>query len=119
MCLAVTCHLHLWQNDRDLLGATAVIRGCNGFRYPGVERIGQHKKLTLEKKILPPLLRGSNPGPFDHESDALTTELFPLPSLMLMLKFVSRVLLWQCGTSPPTFTAVPSAIEAAGTVSVD
>ena len=26
-CLAVTCHLHFWQNDRDLLHATAVTRG--------------------------------------------------------------------------------------------
>ena len=25
-CLAVTCHLHFWQNDRDLLRATAVTR---------------------------------------------------------------------------------------------
>ena len=25
--LAVTCHLHFWQNDRDLLRATAVTRG--------------------------------------------------------------------------------------------
>ena len=24
VCLAVTCHLHRWQNGRDLLGATAV-----------------------------------------------------------------------------------------------
>ena len=23
-CLAVTCHLHFWQNDQDLLRATAV-----------------------------------------------------------------------------------------------
>ena len=27
VCLAVTYHLHLWQNDRDLLRATAVARG--------------------------------------------------------------------------------------------
>ena len=27
--LAVTCHLHFWQNDRDLLRATAVTRGWN------------------------------------------------------------------------------------------
>ena len=27
VCLAVTCHLHFWQNDRDLLRATAVTRG--------------------------------------------------------------------------------------------
>ena len=26
-CLAVTCHLHFWQNDRDFLRATAVTRG--------------------------------------------------------------------------------------------
>ena len=31
-CLAVTCHLHFWQNDRDLLGATAVTRGWNRYR---------------------------------------------------------------------------------------
>ena len=31
-CLAVTCHLHLWQNDRDILRATAVTRGWNGYR---------------------------------------------------------------------------------------
>ena len=27
VCLAVTCHLHFWQNDRDLLGAAAVTEG--------------------------------------------------------------------------------------------
>ena len=26
-CLAVTCHLHFWQNDRDLVRATAVTDG--------------------------------------------------------------------------------------------
>ena len=31
-CLAVTCHLHFWQTDRDLLRATAVTRGWNGYR---------------------------------------------------------------------------------------
>ena len=30
-CLAVTCHLHFWQNDRDLLRATAVTRGWNRY----------------------------------------------------------------------------------------
>ena len=30
-CLTVTCHLHFWQNDRDLLRATAVTRGWNGY----------------------------------------------------------------------------------------
>ena len=50
-CLTVTCHLHFWQNDRDLLRATAVTRGWNGYRNKS-----QHRKLTLKKKILPPLL---------------------------------------------------------------
>ena len=27
MCIAVTCHLHFWQNDRDLVRATVVTRG--------------------------------------------------------------------------------------------
>ena len=74
VCLAVTCRLHFWQNDRVLLRATALTPGWNG--YPNKS---QHTKLIIEKKILPPLLRDSNPGPFDHESDALTTELSPLP----------------------------------------
>jgi len=49
-CLAVTCHPHFWQNDRGLLRATAVTRGWNGYRNKS-----QHRKLTLEKKIPPPL----------------------------------------------------------------
>ena len=52
-CLGATCHLHFWQNDRGLLRATAVTRGWNGHRNRS-----QHTKLTLEKKILPPLLQG-------------------------------------------------------------
>ena len=30
--LAVTCHLHFWQNDRDLLRAAAVTWEWNGYR---------------------------------------------------------------------------------------
>ena len=58
-CLAVTRHLHFWQNDRGLLRATAVTRGWNGYRNKS-----QHRKLTLEKKILPPLLQGFKPATF-------------------------------------------------------
>ena len=58
-CLAVTCHLRFWQNDRDLLRATAVTRGWNGYRNKS-----QHRKLTLEKKILPPLQQGFEPATF-------------------------------------------------------
>ena len=59
VCLAVTCHLHFWQNDRGLLRATAVTRGWNGYRNKS-----QHRKLTLEKKILPPLQQGFEPVTF-------------------------------------------------------
>ena len=30
VCLAVTCHLHFWRNDWNLLHATAVTRGGTG-----------------------------------------------------------------------------------------
>ena len=52
LCLAVACHLHFWQNDRGILHATAV----TGMEW--TPNKSQHTKLTLEKKILPPLLRG-------------------------------------------------------------
>ena len=64
LCLAVTCRLHLWQNDRDLLRATAVTRAWDGYRNKS-----QHRKLTAEKekKISRRASRDSNPRPFDHE----------------------------------------------------
>ena len=59
VCLVVTCHLHFWQNDQDILHATVVTRGWNGYRNKS-----QHRKLTLEKKILPLLLLGFKPRTF-------------------------------------------------------
>ena len=41
--LAVTCHLHFWQNDRDRLRATAVTRGWNGYR---------NKYMSLGEKLV-------------------------------------------------------------------
>ena len=58
-CLAVTCHLHFWQNDRDFLRATVVTQGWNGYRNKS-----QHRKSTLEKKILPPFQQGFEPATF-------------------------------------------------------
>ena len=68
--LAVTCHLHFWQNDR----AAAVTRGWNGYRkirvsteiWPWRRKFSRHSSGE------------SNTGSFDRESDALTTELSPL-----------------------------------------
>ena len=62
-CLAVTCHLHFWQNDRDLLRATVVTRGWNGYRNKS-----QHRKSTLEKKILPPFQQGFEPATFQSRA---------------------------------------------------
>ena len=58
-CLAVTCHLHFWQNDQGLLRATAVTRGWNGYQNKS-----QHRKLTMEKTILLLLLQGFEPATF-------------------------------------------------------
>ena len=59
VCLAVTCYLHFWQNDRDLLRATAVTRGWNGYR-----KKSQHRKFILEKKFIPPFQQGFEPATF-------------------------------------------------------
>ena len=77
-CLAVTCHLYFWQNDRDFLRATVVTRGWNGYRNKS-----QHRKSTLEKKILPPFQQGFEPATFQSRgrcSNNLTTELSPPPT---------------------------------------
>ena len=73
-CLAVTCHLCFWQNDRGLLRATAVTRRWNGYQNKS-----QHRKLTLEKKLSRCSSKDSNPRPFHHESGDLNTELSPPP----------------------------------------
>ena len=67
-CLAVTCPLHVWQNDRDLLRATAVTRGWNGYRN---RNKSQHRRLTVEKKFFHRSCRDSNPRPFSQEYGAL------------------------------------------------
>ena len=73
-CLAVTCHLHFWQNDRDLLRATAVTRGWNGYRNRS-----QNRKLTLEKKILPPLPQGFKPATFQSRVRCSNHWAIPCP----------------------------------------
>ena len=93
-CLVVACQLHFWQNDRDLLCPTAVTRGWNGYWNKS-----QHRKLTLEKKILPPLQQGFEPAPFNHESGALTTELSPLKPKILHMRP-------QCSTQNSAFMII-------------
>ena len=75
VCLAVTYHLHFWQNDRGLLRATAVTRGWNGYRNKS-----QHKKSTLEKKILPLFLQGFEPATFRSQVWRSNHWAIPAPS---------------------------------------
>ena len=74
-CLAVTCHLNFWyRNDRDFLRATAVTRVWNEYRNKS-----QHRKLTLEKKILPPLLPGLEPATFRSRVRPSNHSAIPAP----------------------------------------
>ena len=75
VCLAVTCYLHYWQNGLDLLRATTVTRGWNGYRNES-----QHRKLTLEKKILPPLLSRLESANFRMRAQNTTIEILPHPT---------------------------------------
>ena len=77
-CLAVTCHLHFWQNDRDFLRATVVTRGWNGYRNKS-----QHRKSTLEKKILPPFQQGFEPATFQSRVRRSNHWAIPAPDRLI------------------------------------
>ena len=91
-CLTVTCHMHFWQNDRDLLRATAVTRGWNGYRNES-----QHRKLTLvlENKILLLLLQGFEPTTF--QSQVLCSNPWAIPALNEPLLVILRMVMQQSG----------------------
>ena len=61
VCLALTCHLHFWQNDWDLLHATEVTQSGTDTEISQLER---RKSSCLS-------CWDSNPRPFDHESVTL------------------------------------------------
>ena len=82
-CLAVTCHLHFWQNDRDFLRATVVTRGWNGYRNKS-----QHRKSTLEKKILPPFQQGFEPATFQSRVRRSNHWAIPAPSVGWLLTWL-------------------------------
>ena len=108
-CLAVTWHLHFWQNDRDFLRATVVTRGWNGYRNKS-----QHRKSTLEKKILPPFQQGFEPATFQSRVRCSNHWAIPAPltDWWLMIAYIalfsallSRLIALACG-----FTWVTSSI---------
>ena len=71
-CLAVTCRLHFWQNDLDLLRVTAVSRGWKGYRNKS-----QHRKLTPEK------LQGFEPATF--KSRVRRSNYWAIPARMYLI----------------------------------
>ena len=77
VCLAVTCHLHFWQNDPDLLCATAVTQGWNGYQNKSQHRNWESR--PRRRKFSHRSCKDSIPQPFNHESSALTTELSLCP----------------------------------------
>ena len=72
--------MHFWQNDQDLLQATAVTQGRNGYW-----NTSQHRKITLEKKILLLPLQGLEPATFWSWVCCSTAELSPLPNVCFPL----------------------------------
>ena len=75
-CLAASCNLRFWQNDRGLLRATAVTWG-----WMDTEIRVSTESWPWRRKFSRPSSRDSNPRPFDHKFSTLTTELSPLLSL--------------------------------------
>ena len=73
MCSAVTCHLHFWQNDWDLLPATVVTLGWNRYQNKSTDSWLRRRQFSYHS------CRDSNPGHFNHKSGALTIELPMLP----------------------------------------
>ena len=82
-CLAVTCHLHFGQNDRDFLRATVVTRGWNGYRNKS-----QHRKSTLEKKILPPFQQGFEPATFQSRVRRSNHWAIPAPASLWLIQVI-------------------------------
>ena len=94
-CLAVTCHLHFWQNDRDFLRATVVTRGWNGYRNKS-----QHRKSTLEKKILPPFQQGFEPATFQSRVRRSNHWAIPAPNFKVFSFITFYTNLWATVPTP-------------------
>ena len=98
-CLAVTSHLHFWQNDRGLLRATAVTQRWNGYQNKG-----QHRKLTLDKKILPLLLQGFEPATFRSWVRRSNHWVIPTPNVLIMSLLLSIFFFFSSSTKHHLFT---------------
>ena len=99
-CLAVTCHLHFWQNDQDLCRATVVRLGWNRYQNKS-----QRRKLTQEKNIFLPGLE-----PVTFWSWVQCSNHWPVPTplcwhTLTWLKFATVPTLKQCWIYIWTYSA--------------
>ena len=104
--LAVTRHLHFWQRDSGLLRATAVTHGWNWYRNKS-----QHRKLTLEKKVLPPLLQGFEPATFRSRVRRSNHWAIPAPRSPLTLHHTYTRKHTRAPISPPSPVQMPITIS--------
>ena len=59
LCLAITCHLHFWQNDRDLLCATQSPKQMGfGATIQWYQRGGMHTEITVITESSPRYAQG-------------------------------------------------------------
>ena len=77
VCLAVTCHLHFWQNDQDLLRAAAVSREWSTYQTD-TEISVSADSWPWRRNILSPVLRGLEPETF--RSQVLRSNHWTLPA---------------------------------------
>ena len=47
MCLAVTCHLHFWQSEWDLLHVTVVPWGWNRYQNKSAQKADPGKEIIV------------------------------------------------------------------------
>ena len=79
--IAVTCHLHFWQNDRDFFTCYCGNTGWNGYRNKSQHR---KSKSTLEKKILPPFQQGFEPATFQSRVRRSNHWAIPAPKIRFL-----------------------------------
>ena len=79
--LAVTCHLHFWQNDRDLLRATAVTREwcvCVCVRACARARAGTRARVCLiDNNRFSQLRETTSAGVFSSDIPGILRPLMP------------------------------------------
>ena len=91
VCLGVTCRLHFWQNDRGFY-VLLWSQGCGTDTEIRVNTASWPWRRTFSRRSC----RDSNTGPFDHESDALTTEIPRSPAVFICYRWPVCLLL-KCG----------------------